>query len=97
MAKKNEWTKAVVGGYGTAILLYAPISIVGYIVYGSFLGRSDVSTILDAIIFFDSSTAVILKVCSGIMIAHILSAFPIVINPVFLAVRIYVDYLSLSI
>ena len=85
MLHKEEWPKAVVGGYCTSLLLYAPIAVIGYYVYGSYLSKF--STILEAIQFFDPKTSFILKICSAIMIAHIVTAFPIVINPVFLAVR----------
>jgi len=85
MEHKEEWPKAVIAGYGSAFLLYAPIGIVGYHVYGDYLGT--VSTILDAIQSFDTSTAIVINVCSAIMIAHILSAFPIIINPIFRVVE----------
>jgi hypothetical protein len=85
MLHKEEWPKAVLGGYCTSLILYAPIAVIGYYVYGSYLAKF--STILEAIQFFDQRTSFILKICSGIMIAHIVTAFPIVINPVFLTVK----------
>jgi len=90
MEHKDEWPKAVIGGYSTALFLYAPIAIVGYIVYGSYLSLSP--TILDAIQFFDKDTSLILKICGGVMVAHILSAFTILINPIFLAIERKLNY-----
>ncbi len=66
------------------MLLYTPIAIVGYFVYGSYLAKT--STILDAILNFDSNTVVASKICSVVMVLHILSAFPVVVNPVFVTV-----------
>jgi hypothetical protein len=79
------------------LLVYVPISIIGYLVYGSFLSQPSVNTILDAVAVrnvkltltiktFDIKTGVIVKICSAVMIAHIISAFPIVVNPIFLVV-----------
>jgi len=85
MVDRSKWLQAVVGGYTASLCLYAPIAIVGYLVYGSFLAKT--STILEAIMSFRDNTKIAVDVCSGIMIAHIFSAFPIVINPVFQVVE----------
>jgi len=87
MSNRPDWPKAIIGGYLASLSLYAPISIIGYLVYGAYLGNSSVSTILDAILAFDTSTAVVVKICSGVMMAHIISAFPIVVNPIFLVLE----------
>jgi len=87
MADKKKWTQAILGGYSASLALYTPIAIIGYLVYGNYLGNSSVSTILDAILTFDTDTGIIVKICSAVMIGHILSAFPIVVNPIFLVLE----------
>jgi len=85
MKNPADWTRSVFGGYTASLLLYLPISLIGYGVYGSYLGKAD--DILAAIQMFDKSTQFLTKICQALMILHIVSAFPIVINPVFLAVE----------
>lgn len=88
MSIRRDWNKAVLAGYFGAMLMYTPIAIVGYLVYGSFLGSKQANgTILGAILSFDPQTEIVTKVCSVIMVVHILSAYPVVTNPIFLAVE----------
>jgi len=87
MANREHWNRAIIGGYCASLSLYAPMAIIGYLVYGSFLGSKGIQTILDAVLFFDTNTGVIVKICSAVMILHILLAFPIVINPIFLVLE----------
>jgi hypothetical protein len=81
---QQEWRKAVAVGYLCAFLLYSPIAIVGYYVYGSYLVHS--STILEAILAMDASAHIVIKICCVLMVIHIISAFPVLINPFFLMV-----------
>eukprot|EP01118_Nematostelium_gracile_P017826 TRINITY_DN7734_c0_g1_i2.p1 TRINITY_DN7734_c0_g1~~TRINITY_DN7734_c0_g1_i2.p1 ORF type:complete len:444 (+),score=121.57 TRINITY_DN7734_c0_g1_i2:64-1395(+) len=88
MVYRSDWPKSVIGGYAASLMIYLPVAIIGYMVYGEQLGNVP-GTILDVIAAFDKTKTndVLTRICSGIMICHIASAFPIVINPVFLALE----------
>jgi len=81
LRNKDDWSKSVTVGFSGSVLMYLSIAVVGYFVYGSYLGKA--STILAAIQDFDPSTKVVSQICSAILVIHIISAFPIVANPIF--------------
>eukprot|EP01119_Soliformovum_irregulare_P021662 TRINITY_DN7265_c0_g1_i1.p1 TRINITY_DN7265_c0_g1~~TRINITY_DN7265_c0_g1_i1.p1 ORF type:complete len:437 (-),score=68.34 TRINITY_DN7265_c0_g1_i1:146-1456(-) len=89
MTDTSKWSLSVLSGYVATLLLYLPISIAGYAVYGEFLGNSQFSqTILSTIQHFDAHHLdLIIRILNAIMILHIMSAFPVVVNPLFSALE----------
>lgn len=81
MKHPSHWFRATQIGYWSVLLLmYAPMGIVGYLVYGEGLG--DTSNILEAITHFYPAGATASAVVSGIIILHLLTAMPLVMTPV---------------
>jgi len=84
MKNKEHWPRSVISGYTIVTAMVLAIAICGYLAYGTYLEKT--STILDANQFFGSQSWPA-QALAGIMILHIVSAFPVVINPVFLAIE----------
>lgn len=85
MKNRNEWPKSVILGYIGSVVMYLSIAIFTYSVYGNALGNHN--TVLDAIEHYNSSTKIATKVALAIMVLHVLMAFPVVMNPIFLLVK----------
>jgi len=84
MKNKEYWPRSVISGYSIVTVMVVTIAVCGYLAYGTYLATTN--TILDANQFF-GSLAWPAQALAGIMILHIVSAFPVVINPVFLAIE----------
>lgn len=61
MDRPQEWAWAVSMGYILVLCIVLPVTVVGYAVYGKFLISGKAQTILDAILFFDSSSGAIVR------------------------------------
>jgi len=83
MKERKHWSRSVISGYTIVATMVVVIGVFGYLAYGTFLAQKNISTILDANQYFGIAWPA--QVLAGIMIVHIVSAFPVVINPVFLA------------
>lgn len=84
MAHKHEWSLAIISALSTSVIFYCTMGVVGYYVYGNYLMAG--SSILGVIGDFDPSTHIYIQITMCILVAHLMLAFPIVINPVFIKV-----------
>eukprot|EP01130_Rhizamoeba_saxonica_P017754 TRINITY_DN8682_c0_g1_i1.p1 TRINITY_DN8682_c0_g1~~TRINITY_DN8682_c0_g1_i1.p1 ORF type:complete len:453 (-),score=72.58 TRINITY_DN8682_c0_g1_i1:23-1381(-) len=85
MRSTHEWYKATNLSYNAVLLiLYLPVAIIGYAVYGSYLGTSGASDILEVLDnpSFGSAYKIPVSIAEILLIMHLASVLPIVSNPI---------------
>eukprot|EP01116_Phalansterium_solitarium_P008869 TRINITY_DN22833_c0_g1_i1.p1 TRINITY_DN22833_c0_g1~~TRINITY_DN22833_c0_g1_i1.p1 ORF type:complete len:480 (-),score=102.68 TRINITY_DN22833_c0_g1_i1:91-1530(-) len=84
MSRKEDWDMSMYTAYGLSfMLLYLPIAVVGYYVYGAYLAQT--SNMIDALSAFAASNTPVggvVMAATALIIVHLLTALPIVLVPV---------------
>jgi len=90
LTDRKQWNGSVISGMGICSILYLPVAIVGYLVYGSFLNSPGISNILDAIKAF-TDFKFIVYIANALVVVHLIFAVPIFLTGIFMFIETKVN------